>query len=411
MACWVEDRWWITETSDDGATTTKKKSPRYEVGLRYRVRYETADGAERSKSFEKKKDADSFRDRVAADLRRGTYLDTEAGKVSLRKFAQGWLDSQTFDDVSREATVWRVSHIVAGLGDKRLDQLSSSPSTVQAWLRGLKLAPNTARQCFTTLSCICNAAVEDGRMQRNPCRATSIRLPQPDRRKIVPLEAPTLEALRAAIGPRYAAMLNAGAGCGLRQSEIFALSPDDIEFLRQSVSVQRQVKIVAGRLYFALPKRLKTRDVPLAPGDALAFSAHLARFPAFPVTLPWHQPGFPRHGKPETVRLMFTSPLAHKALSRQRFNTNEWKPALLRAKIPVTRENGMHVLRHTYASMLLSNGADVNQVAECLGHDDPGFTLRVYGHTMSGAADQVRRIIDSARAVPSPAPVKIVSDS
>ena len=53
--------------------------------------------------------------------------------------------------------------------------------------------------------------------------------------------------------------------------------------------------------------------------------------------------------------------------------------------------------------MLLANGTNIRQVAECLGHDDPGFTLRVYTHLMQGGAEQVRQAIDSAFAVPSPA--------
>jgi hypothetical protein len=42
-------------------------------------------------------------------------------------------------------------------------------------------------------------------------------------------------------------------------------------------------------------------------------------------------------------------------------------------------------LRHTHATHLLSQGADINLVAARLGHATPAFTLSVYGHLLPGA--------------------------
>jgi integrase len=53
-----------------------------------------------------------------------------------------------------------------------------------------------------------------------------------------------------------------------------------------------------------------------------------------------------------------------------------WKPALSAAGVPPARENGMHALRHWYASVQLDGGTSVKALAEYLGHADPGFTLR-----------------------------------
>ena len=62
-------------------------------------------------------------------------------------------------------------------------------------------------------------------------------------------------------------------GAGLRQGEVFGLSPDDIDWLRKIVHVRRQVKIVGGHRVFAPPKGGKDRDVPLAASLALRLSA------------------------------------------------------------------------------------------------------------------------------------------
>jgi integrase len=42
------------------------------------------------------------------------------------------------------------------------------------------------------------------------------------------------------------------------------------------------------------------------------------------------------------------------------------------------REGGFHVLRHTFASVAVSEGETITQLAAWLGHSDPAFTLRTY---------------------------------
>lgn len=398
---WVEDRWFVTVTNDDGSES-KKQSGRHGKGKRWRVRYEGPDGRERAKSFDRKPQADAFRSQTEADLLRGTYLDPDLGKITLRRWAHMWLERQTFDDSTRERVTSRVKRICDGLGDMRLAQLAASPSAVQAWVKGMKGAPGTVRGCFRTLSAICSAAVDDGRMGRNPCAARSIRLPEMPERKVRPLTPPQLLAIRAAFPPRWQAMVDAGASCGLRQGEILAFSPDDIDFLRRTVHVRRQVKILGNRPHFALPKRGKTRSIPLGGNAAVSFSEHIKNFPAVPVTLPWHEPGTKRHGKPETVDLLFTTRLARGVVTRQNLNARAWHPALEAASLPVTRENGMHLLRHTFASVLLENGVSIRKVAAYLGHDDPSFTLRVYAHLMPDSEEDARKAADLAFTVPAP---------
>ena len=39
-----------------------------------------------------------------------------------------------------------------------------------------------------------------------------------------------------------------------------------------------------------------------------------------------------------------------------------------------------HKLRHTFASIAITNGADVASVSEKLGHSDKAITLRMYTH-------------------------------
>jgi integrase len=64
--------------------------------------------------------------------------------------------------------------------------------------------------------------------------------------------------------------------------------------------------------------------------------------------------------------------------------------------VSATRENGMHALRHFFASVVLDGAALIRDLAEWLGHEDPAFTLRVYSHLLPNSAEKLRRAVDEA---------------
>jgi hypothetical protein len=83
---------------------------------------------------------------------------------------------------------------------------------------------------------------------------------------------------------------------------------------------------------------------------------------------------------------------------RNYVNVFVWKPALQQAGVLATRENGMHALRHYFASVLLEDGVSIKALAEYLEHADPGFTLRTYTHLMPASEDRMRKVVDRALA-------------
>lgn len=100
------------------------------------------------------------------------------------------------------------------------------------------------------------------------------------------------------------------------------------------------------------PKRGKTRDVPVPPSVLGLVDEHVERFPSHAVTLPWRTPA----GEPITVRLLATDDEG-RPMRRNHFNEGTWAPARKAAGIErPTRQDGTHVLRHFYASVLLDAG-------------------------------------------------------
>jgi integrase len=100
------------------------------------------------------------------------------------------------------------------------------------------------------------------------------------------------------------------------------------------------------------------------------------------------------------VELIFTN-RDRGPLTRASFTHNAWKPALQRAGLERNRDNGMHALRHHYASVLLENGVSIRAVSEYLGHHDPGFTVRTHAHLMPESEDRARATIDAALDAPA----------
>jgi integrase len=231
--------------------------------------------------------------------------------------------------------------------------------------------------------------VTDGLISRNPC--TLVKPPRAPAGRVVPWTGGQVGAVRQYLPARYKALADVGAGLGLRQGEAFGLAVDDVDWMRRVVHVRRQVRIVGTTMTFAPPKGGRERDVPLPESIALRLSAHIAAYPPAAVTLPWKVPD----GRPATARLVFTDS-GGAALHRSGFNAVAWQPALRGAGMPLARENGMHALRHYFASACLHNGVDIRALAAYLGHSDPGFTLRVYTHLMPDADDRMRQAVDAA---------------
>lgn len=366
----VQDLW---EKTVDGH---RVRTVRHGKGSRWQARYHDPEGRERTRLFDRKQDAERFLATITADVIRGAYVDPNAGKVTFADFAERWLAARTFSESSREATEIRLRlHAASHFGQRELRSIK--PSVIQAWLRRLQqdVAPTYVRTIFTNVSAVFSAAVDDGLIATNPCRAGSVKLPKRQVHTIEPWPLEQVEAVIDALPSRYRALGIVAAGCGLRQGEAFGLRVRDADFLRRRVHVEQQVKIVRSQLVIDRPKGGKTRTVPLPDTVAAALAEHLRRYPA------------------DRDDLLFTSREGN-PINRTHFNGYVWKPALRAAGVESSRANGMHALRHFYASVLIDAGESVRAVADYLGHSDLGFTLRVYAHLFPSSEDRARQAVD-----------------
>ncbi|WP_030760737.1 tyrosine-type recombinase/integrase [Streptomyces sp. NRRL F-2664] len=412
MAGHIQDRWYKTETGPDGKTR-RVKTDRYGTGMRYRARYVGPDGTEQSQSFpdREKGRAEKWLTRIKADMDSGQFFDPKAGRITFREYAEKWLGGLTTDIVSQEAVKRRIRlHAVPHLGTRPMG--SFKPEHVRAWLSTLATSlPNATyrRAIYDSVSSLFNAAKDDGVIRANPCHAQSVKAPEPDPRLVQPWSEKRVLAVRAGLPDRFAATVDVGGGCGLRQGEIFGLDRENIDAASGWLYVRQQVKRVGGKLVFAPPKRGKLRDVPLSPVTAEALNTHMKRFPPVEVKLPWKTPDGPLVSR----QLVFTSAVGH-AIWRSYFDDHVWKAALASAGVIPARErgkryaaapdDGMHALRHFYASVLLDSGESIKALSVYLGHSDPGFTLRIYTHLMPSSEQRTRAAVSAVFGGPRSTP-------
>lgn len=404
MAGHIQDRWYKTEVGPDDKPV-KVKSDRYGTGMRYRARYVGPDGSEKSKSFPdgKKRIAEKWLSAIETDMTRGQYTDPKSMQITFRQYAEKWLDSKTSSPIARKELGRRLLlHVYPVLGSRPIGTFR--PEHIRELLAVLEAKPGVGssyiRNIFADVQSVLSAAVDDTLLSRNPCGARSVRRPKPDAHAVVPWGPAQVFAVRSALLERYQAMVDVGAGCGLRQGEVFGLAEDAVDADGRTLHVVRQIKRVEGHPVFALPKGGKKRDVPLPDAVADALRAHMDACKPIEITLPWDVPEGPK----VTARLIFTAEQGGLVRSSN-FNRKEWKPALAVAglipeadedgKYESAREHGMHALRHFYASALLDAGENIKAVSEYMGHADPALTLRVYAHLMPDSRERARRVIDT----------------
>jgi integrase len=77
------------------------------------------------------------------------------------------------------------------------------------------------------------------------------------------------------------------------------------------------------------------------------------------------------------------------------FIGQQWRPALEQAGVEPT---GVHILRHTCASLLVSAGAPIKAIQVQLGHSRAELTLSRYSHLCPDDLDILAERLDSVRA-------------
>lgn len=434
MPGYIEDRWYKKGPAGPTGKATRVKTARHGQGKRWRV---AGIPGVRDRSFEKEAQAKAWLKESATDSTRGTFYDPRDGNILLREYVeQHWWPNLRKPPGTKQSMKPRIfRHILPHVGSLPLNRIGHDE--IRAWLTRVEqdIDVNTVRTTWRHFSSIMQAAHKAKRIAENPFRDEDLSAPAAPPSKAKAWTRERVVAVRQEMPDRYSILLNLAVGAGLRQGECFGFSPDDIED-DDTIAVTRQVVRIGGRLAFAPPKGNKTRTAPCPPELAKAVKEYAAVCPTIDVTLPWVDPDRPNldwDKRPKrTVRLLVTTVrtggTSGGAMNRTYFDDRIWKPALAAAGViaepeveyvqgkgkkpwrrvswTMPREDGFHVTRHTFASVVLAEGETITQLAAWLGHSDPAFTLRTYVHFMPKSG---KRALAALGAWMSPDPLSAVS--
>ena len=317
---------------------------------------------------------------TAAKLRKAT-AERDAGfvpegqSVLLGEYLDQWLADSVRHSV-KQRTFERYEemvriHIKPVLGSKKLTKLR--PADVQRLYRDRLdsgLSAGTVRHVHVTLHKALKQAVEWGLASHNVTEVVTV--PKGSKEEPLFLTPEQVKALlEAAKGERFEALFVLAVHTGMRQGELLGLMWDDVNFDVGELRVRRT--LVAGKEGFSFgePKSAKgRRNVTLTPAALQALKRHRERQHEESVMLAdaWEDNGlvFPNS---------FGKPMDHNNIYHRDF-----KRVRERASLPPTLR--FHDLRHTFATLMLSNGANLNVVQETLGHSQASMTLNVYGHVL-----------------------------
>ncbi|MER5619944.1 site-specific integrase [Streptosporangium sp. NPDC002544] len=399
----VKDLWTKTIRRPDGKTE-KVKTARYGIGKRWLAVWLDPDGKEVSTVFGRKADAEKKASSMETDVSRGEYIDPNAGKTLFADFAARWLDSRIVDPSTKVRYEYIYRLHVAPTFDRRQVK-SILPSLVQAWISDLneRYGPSTIKTSFLVLQGVLELAIADEAIKKNPARSPVVQVPKHSGEELIAWADERVHAVIHAHPDLFRLIPIIATSCGLRQGEIFGLALEDVDFDEELIRVRRQIKKLGADHVYALPKNDRERVVPLPQWAAEAIRQHVKAYPPLVCSLPWEKPS----GKLRTHNLLFRW-TDNKFIRARSYSELIWKPALVaggvipapekdtraRKRFATSRKEGLHQLRHYYASVMLAGAVSIRELAEYLGHADPGFTLRVYAHMMPGSHDRARKAID-----------------
>jgi integrase len=332
---------------------------------RYRARYRGLDGRERSKTFERKVDAERWLATATADLVRGAWTDPALGRMTFADWVKVWENElHHLRRTTRDLNLGVVrNHLLPRFGSTPLARITAGAvkAMIAEELGQGRLSNSAIRRHGMVLSTILRAALDDGRIAKNPC--DGVRFPVEEARDMLFLTAEQVAVLADAASPvHYRALILTAAWVGLRWGELAGLRVRNVDLLRARIQVREQVTEVGGRAEWGPPKTragIRTVTMPSALVDVLG--GHFAC------------------GAVQRSGFAFPTP-SGTVMKRANFR-KVWSRTLAAAGFGGTRLAALrfHDLRHTAVALAIAEGAHPLAIKERLGHASITVTLDRYG--------------------------------
>lgn len=326
-------------------------------------------------TYNKKSELKKIHDDFVKQWKRNPMLDSTVSEL-----VDAYIKSRRVlgnEETTLQGYVSTADRINSLLGN--LNAGTVTPYQVQTLVNSLgeKYKPKTIRNTISLLSASYDNAVRLGQLSVNPCKM--VELPKNERKEIdifdkeqIILFLQTLENERI----DYIVAYKLALFCGLRRSEILALTEEDVNIPFKSVSVSRSRHRVSGKDYIQKTKTEGSRRTLAVPDFVIEDIKRLIE---------------EHHSKEYEVSNYliqdgFGKMLTPSALTQRIYYIEE------RAGLPRV---SLHDLRHTFASMLNNSNVDIAMISRELGHSNISTTLNIYTHVFGNVTDASRSIAEN----------------
>lgn len=274
-----------------------------------------------------------------------TWLQLKRDQV-----ARGQLEPTTYRGYEKDV----LHHLVPTFGELRMSELRTSD--VEDWLSKLGITGKTKNDILIPFRSLLKKALRDELIDRDPLAKIEN---QPHRSKEPdPLSTDEIERVLTAAEGQVRNIIQFAIWTGLRTSELIAVRWEDVDLDERKVQI-RMTRTSAGEKAHG-KTALSTRSVDLHPAARAALM---------------DQTAFTR-GK----RFVFDNPRTNEPWKHDGpYRKTAWTPTLTKAGV---RYRPAYQTRHTFASMLLSQGIEPMYVASQMGHRDWGMIRKTYGRWM-----------------------------
>lgn len=243
-------------------------------------------------------------------------------------------------------------HLTPTFGDFTISELTTSQ--VRNWLYGLDISNQRKNNILIPLRAIYDDAYADELIDRNPLdriKQLPRKTQEPD-----PFTSDEMKLILNSCNGQIRNIFRLAFWSGLRTSELIALRWSDISFKKKSVHIRHV--------------RTRTGDKDMPKTDSSVRNVELLA-PALEALKDQKQYTY------EQDAYVFHNPRTNQPWKHDGpLRKTAWKPALEVAGVPYRKP---YSTRHTYASMMLSNGVNPMLVAKQMGHKDWGMLRKVYG--------------------------------
>lgn len=416
-----------------------RKKPNWE----YRFEAAQVDGKRKqiSKSgFSTKKEALTAGTKALAEYNNSGQFFSPS-EISIADYLDYWMDNYCKMNLKYNTQLGYLNiienHLKPTFGHYKLVSLQAA--SIQEYVNKLKLggfAKASVKGILSTLSAALEYAIEPMQyIQYNPC--DRIRLPQfektaKERTVIQPGEFQKI-ITRFPVGSNFYIPLMIGYYTGLRISETFGLTWDDIDLENRTLSVNKQVikrnygadvrqvlkqkgkKEEKSSWYFNTPKtNSSVRSITF--GDTLYQVLKTEKLRQQKNRLLYGEYYTEHYLSPETdekgntiYRIMpgertLQSPLQKVEMVCVRENgeyisTDSFKYCARVIHNELKLKFDYHSLRHTHATMLIENGANPKDVQVRLGHSNINTTLQTYTHDTEQMQKETVAIFEKAASI------------